>query len=221
MSQAMQGERAVTINTAGMPRSNPWTGREGSGRRRTPLSLVAPIPVRRRIPFTVFCCTVLVIALAALMMINISVSSGQYKLVQLSNQQSALQQRNQALTQQAEYLQAPQHLASEASELGMVASPSFGFVDLENGKVTGNPVPAVEDEDPAPALPQADTGNTGPALSPDGGAATEQDSEGALANGETASEDATALQDGAGSELDKPQALNSGTVPAPEQKTGR
>ncbi len=117
-------------------------------RPRTPLSVVPARPSRRRIPFAVFSCALLVAALVAVLILNISVSSTQYELVQLRGQQVALSQENEALVQRLEDRGAPQNLAAAATKLGMVSSPTFGSIDLELGKVTGTPEPAKEGSAP-------------------------------------------------------------------------
>jgi cell division protein FtsL len=113
-------------------------------RRRTPLSLVSPRPASRRVPFAVFSFGALVAALATVLVLNISVTSGQYELVTLRNQQTVLAQQNQALTQQVEDLGAPQNLAAAAAKLGMVASADFGVIDVDSMKATRAPKAAAE-----------------------------------------------------------------------------
>ncbi len=115
---------------------------------RTPLSLVPPRATRRRMPFAVFSFAVLVVALATVLMLNISVSSTQYELVQLRNQQIGLNQENQALVQKIEDQAAPQNLAAAATELGMVASATFGTIDVSTLKVAGVPEPAKDGNGP-------------------------------------------------------------------------
>jgi hypothetical protein len=96
------------------------------------------------VPFAVFSCAVLIAALVAVLILNISVSSTQYELVQLRGQQVALSQENEALVQRLEDRGAPQNLAAAATKLGMVGSPTFGSIDLETAKVTGAPEAAKE-----------------------------------------------------------------------------
>lgn len=115
---------------------------------RTPLSVVPAPPARRKVPFAVFSLLVLGAALAAVLMLNISVSGTQYELVQLRNQQVALSQQNEALALEIEGRKAPQNLAAAATELGMVSSPTFGTIELDSKKVTGTPEPAQEGPEP-------------------------------------------------------------------------
>ncbi|MFC3298899.1 hypothetical protein FJV46_11690 [Arthrobacter agilis] len=117
-------------------------------KQRTPLSVVPAAPTRRRVPFAVFSLMVLGAALAAVLMLNISVSGTQYELVKLRNQQTALSQQNEALVLEIEARETPQNLAAAATKLGMVSSPTFGTIELDSKKVTGTPEPAKEGPKP-------------------------------------------------------------------------
>jgi hypothetical protein len=114
--------------------------------------------VRRRAPFAIFCLGVLAAALIAVLVLNISVSTGQYQLVQLRNQQLTLEKQNQDLTQRVQNFEAPQNLAARAAQYGMVASTSNGQIDLKTLAVTGQAKAAVKGAPqgatiPAPAVP--------------------------------------------------------------------
>ena len=195
-------------------------------RRRTPLSVVPAVRRRRRAPVVIFCFIALILGLGAVLLLNISVSSGQYQLVQLQNERTELAQRNEALTQQLENHQAPQVLAAEAAELGMVTSSTFGSIDLQTLVVTGDPVPA-EEVEALPALipaPNVLTQPVAPAVTTaeevaapvaeSARAAEEREMAGAesTAAGEAEAEPAPALQ-----EAD----LNGGTIPVPVQRSGQ
>ncbi len=131
---------------------------------RTALSIVPARPARRRVPFAVFSLLVLGAALAAVLMLNISVSGTQYELVTLRNQQVALKQQNEALVLEIEGREAPQNLAAAATKLGMVSSPTFGTIELDSRKVTGTPEPAKEGPKPEVlvAAPKLETGQSAP-----------------------------------------------------------
>jgi len=92
----------------------------------------------------VMCFGILAVALMAVLVLNISVSSAQYQLVELRAQQSTLTKQNQDLTQQVQNFDAPQNLAAKATELGMVASTGKGQIDLSTLAVTGKAKPAVK-----------------------------------------------------------------------------
>ncbi|MHA7239027.1 hypothetical protein [Arthrobacter sp. TMS1-12-1] len=127
-------------------------------RPRTPLSVVPARPARRKVPFAVFTLLVLAAALAAVLMLNISVSGTQYELVQLRNQQTALSQQNEALVLDIEAREAPQNLAAAATKLGMVSSPTFGTIELDSKKVTGTPEPATKGPKPEVLIAAPDLG---------------------------------------------------------------
>lgn len=132
-------------------------GIEPTRKARTPLSVVRSVPRKRRAPFVVLCFGLLAIALMAVLVLNISVSSAQYQLVQLRSEQTTLTKQNQDLTQQVQNFDAPQNLAAKATELGMVASVAKGQIDLSTLNVTGKAKPAVKGDAPgaviaAPAL---------------------------------------------------------------------
>jgi cell division protein FtsL len=135
-------------------------GRPGTAptrKARTPLSVVRSVPRKRRAPFVVLCFGLLAIALMAVLVLNISVSSAQYQLVELRSKQTTLTKQNQDLTQQVQNFDAPQNLAAKATELGMVASLAKGQIDLSTLNVTGKAKPAVKGDAPgaviaAPAL---------------------------------------------------------------------
>lgn len=131
-----------TAAARGLPGQAPGTG--PARKSRTPLSIVRSVPRKRPAPFVVLCFGLMAFALMAVLVLNISVSSAQYQLVQLRGEQSALTKQNQDLTQQVQNFDAPQNLASRASELGMVASTAKGQIDLSTLTVTGKAKPAVK-----------------------------------------------------------------------------
>ncbi|MDQ4047364.1 MAG: hypothetical protein M3127_08375, partial [Actinomycetota bacterium] len=55
----------------------------GARKARTPLSVVPSAPRKRRAPFVVLCFGLLAVALIAVLVLNISVSTAQYQLVKL------------------------------------------------------------------------------------------------------------------------------------------
>jgi hypothetical protein len=105
----------------------------------------------------VLCFAMLALALIAVLVLNISVSTAQYQLVELRAKQSTLTKQNQDLTQQVQNFEAPQNLAAQATKLGMVPSTVKGQIDLSTLSVTGKATPAVKDGAagaviPAPAV---------------------------------------------------------------------
>jgi cell division protein FtsL len=134
------------------------SGLSGARKARTPLSVVRSVPKKRRAPFVVLCFGLLAVALIAVLVLNISVSTAQYQLVSLRSEQTRLTKQNQDLTQQVQNFEAPQNLAAKASELGMVASTGKGQIDLSTLTVSGQAKPAVKGDSAgaviaAPAVP--------------------------------------------------------------------
>ncbi|MFC4398105.1 MULTISPECIES: hypothetical protein [Micrococcaceae] len=215
------------------PAGEPGGGRKG----RTPLSVVRTAPKRRRAPFVVLCFAMLAVALVAVLVLNISVSTAQYQLVELRAKQSSLTKTNQDLTQQVQNYEAPQNLAAKATELGMVASTVKGQIDLSTLSVTGKATPAVKGAAggaviPAPAVagqlivPPAPTGATADkATTPDAGKAAPAPSAGPAPATGTApanvAQPAAAAQAAAAAKAAAAApapALHGGSVPAPQQK---
>lgn len=221
--------RNMPLSGGGSTRSLDLGGR----RERTPLSVVRTVPRKRRTPFVVMCFALLALALVTVLVLNIQVSSAQYSLVQLKSTQSTLTKENQELTQQVQNFEAPQNLAAKAAQLGMVASPQKGQIDLSTLKVTGKAAPAASGAPagaviPAPAVagqlsvvPPATSGEplenrapaeaSGPANTaleaPEVPAAEAAAAAGAAAAGQPPAAPAPTVE------------LNGGSVPAPEQRT--
>ena len=104
---------------------------------RTPLSVVpAPLP-RSRSGMTVLCVVVLLAALAAVLVMNITMSNRQYALLDLREEQQAVTEVNERLAEQVGYLEAPQNLAARADALGMVAPAGTASVDAATGEFRG------------------------------------------------------------------------------------
>lgn len=128
-------------------------GKPDVGRKpRTPLSLVRSAPGKRRTPFVVLCFVAMAAALLTVLVLNISVSTAQYQLVQLKAEAATLNKENQDLTQKKQNFEAPQNLAAKAAELGMVPSTVKGQIDLNTMAVTGKATPAVKGDNPGAQL---------------------------------------------------------------------
>ena len=212
----VSGSAAPAIGTPGRI---PGPGRKA----RTPLSVVRSAPRKRRAPFVVLCFALLAVALVAVLVLNISVSTAQYQLVELRGKQSTLTKQNQDLTQQVQNFEAPQNLAAKAADLGMVASTVKGQIDLSTLAVTGKATPAVKGGAagaviPAPAVagqlsvvPPASTGEPLASRKP----VTEEP---AAATPPAAAAAAVAAE--APSAAPSPAVeLHGGSVPAPLQRT--
>jgi cell division protein FtsL len=209
----------------GIPAGSPGPGR----RTRTPLSVVRSAPRKRRAPFVVLCFALLAVALVAVLVLNISVSTAQYQLVELRGKQSTLTKQNQDLTQQVQNFEAPQNLAAKAADLGMVASTVKGQIDLSTLAVTGKATPAVKGGAAGAVIPAPAIAGVLTVVPP---ASTAEP----LASRRPAAEEAAAANPGANppganqpganppaaaaaAPAPAPSAeLHGGSVPAPEQK---
>jgi hypothetical protein len=190
-------------------------------KERTPLSVVRSAPKKRRAPFVVMCFALLAVARVAVLVLNISVSTSQYQLVELRAKQSTLTKENQDLTQQLQNFEAPQNLAAKAADLGMVASTVKGQIDLSTLTVTGKASPAVKGGAagaviPAPAIAGVLTLVT-PVSTPEPPASPNPVS-GEPAAAAPAPAEAPAAPAAASAPPAPAAELHGGSVPAPEQK---
>lgn len=109
---------------------------------RPALALAPAARRRRRIPAVIATIFGVLVALGFVLLLNISMSSNQYDLVQLRGEQRSLMEENQAIGQEIQYQEAPQNLAIRASQLGMVASADQGQLDLASSSLSGEAQPA-------------------------------------------------------------------------------
>ena len=216
-------------------RATPGREQETTPRQRTPLAVV-PAPIRRTgRGFVAFCVGVLVIALLAVLVVNISVSNRQYDMVGLKNEQLDLTQTNERLRQQVEHLEAPQNLAAEAKRLGMVRPGDIAAIDLSTGQVTGAATSAAGEDRPGGlvAAPSGPDARTEAPAEESGTQASETDGAAAAAPSSASDEAETdAGRTGAGQGSPAAAAarngedgasgkdLNGGTIPAPQFTAG-
>ena len=97
---------------------------------------------RSAIPFALLILGVLAIGLVGLLMLNTAMDGNSVKMEQAQQQQAALTDREQQLSQQLAGLSAPSSLASEAAALGLVPNPQPAFINPTTGAVLGTPSPA-------------------------------------------------------------------------------
>ena len=97
---------------------------------------------RSAIPFAVLVLFVLAVGLVVLLMLNTAMDNNSVRIQQAQQQQAALTDREQQLSQQLAGLSAPSALASEAAALGLVPNPQPAFLNPTTGAVLGSPSPA-------------------------------------------------------------------------------
>lgn len=120
---------------------------------RPGLRVVAvPVEDRSRPLFVLACAGLLVGGLLVLLLINISLATGSFRLDKLQTQSRLLGEQSQALTQDLAIQGSPQQLQAKAAALGMVPAGSVAFLRLSDGAVLGVAQPA-----PARAAPTVPT----------------------------------------------------------------
>jgi hypothetical protein len=128
------------------------------------LRLVPSVPVDApRAPFIVFVIAVLGIGLVGLLLLNTSLQKRAFEVSSLQRSTAALADQQSELEQHAADLSAPEAVASRAVELGMVPNTNPVFLRLSDGKVLGNPVPALR---PAIIKPKVKVVPKAPAAKP-------------------------------------------------------
>ncbi len=95
-----------------------------------------------RAPFVAVVLFLLVAGLGLLLLLNTLLAQGSFVVHDLDRQITALSDREQALQQKVATLAAPQRLARQASNLGMVATVNPAFLRMPDGRVLGDPVVA-------------------------------------------------------------------------------
>lgn len=168
----------------------------------------------------VLCFVAMAAALLTVLVLNISVSTAQYQLVQLKAQAATLNKENQDLTQKKQNFEAPQNLAAKATELGMVPSTVKGQIDLNTMTVTGKATPAVKGDSPGAVLAPPAVGGVLDVVP----SVTTKDPLENLKPVTPAAPAASAAQATASAAPASPAAkppvdLHGGSVPAPQQKT--
>ncbi|NVN00219.1 hypothetical protein [Arthrobacter sp. SDTb3-6] len=208
MSQAASRRVPTTVgNTAralSLEELHPPAGAAKSP--RTPLSLVVSAPRRSRKPVVVSLFLLVLGALTAVLVMSVSVSQGQYQLVDLKNQQVALEKSNQALDLELSAKEAPQALVAQATAMGMVPAAAPGQIDVRTKRVTGNPQPASADTKGLVVLPPADV-NRPPAGVKSTTTADQPKAEKPVGGTPAAAAPSAVTPD-----------LNGGTIPAPAQR---
>lgn len=133
-------------STAPIAQRGPALGRALRPRLRL---LLPPIRTGWRPSFVSTIVFTLVACLAALLGINIALTRGAYTEQQLTLQQTALMEEEQAMHEKVARDSAPEVLAQRARDLGMIPNSSPAFIRMSDGKVLGVPTPATIAQSPA------------------------------------------------------------------------
>lgn len=105
--------------------------------RRDQLKVISGQLKRAPIGYSVFVLSIPVIALLIVLVVNIVLSNRQYELVELNSQLTSVTQSNEALAQQLSQKSAPQAVAQQAADMGMVLPGVTASIDLASGEVIG------------------------------------------------------------------------------------
>ena len=92
----------------------------------------------------IVCAGLLLSGLLALLLLNMSMAEGSFRVHELQRAAGELSDAEAALEQSITAVSAPSALADEASRMGMVPAASPAFLDLESGEVLGVAAPAEE-----------------------------------------------------------------------------
>ena len=111
---------------------------------RARLTVVPRRPTRApRVPFVALVSLVLVGGVAGLLLFNTSMQQASFRATALEEQAQILAAQEQSLKMDLETLRDPQRVAEEARRIGMVPPANPAFLRLSDGKVLGNPTPAL------------------------------------------------------------------------------
>ena len=126
---------------------------------RARLTVVPKVRSRApRVPFVTLVSLVLVGGVIGLLLFNTSMQQASFAASSLETQADTLAAREQTLRMELDELRAPQRVALEAQQMGMVIPPAPVFLDLETGTTSGVRVPATRENairllPPAPSVP--------------------------------------------------------------------
>ncbi len=116
--------------------------------RRDQLKVISGQIKRAPIGYSIFVLSIPVIALLIVLVVNIVLSNRQYQLVELNSQLTSITQSNEALAQQLSQRSAPQAVAQQAADMGMVLPGATASIDLASGEVIGAATAAEADNTP-------------------------------------------------------------------------
>lgn len=115
----------------------------------------------RRAPFVAVVVALLAVGLVGQLLLNTALQRGSFELHELQSTRSDQVEERQRLEQELAQRESPAALAARARLLGMVASGTPVFLNLDAGAVQGTPTPA-----PAPPAPAPASTTSAPTTSP-------------------------------------------------------
>src|SRR5690625_4707058 len=147
-STAKQMDVDYAPDSGAEPNNAPAEGVSEAESRRDQLKVISGQLKRAPIGYSIFVLSIPVIALLIVLVINIVLSNRQYELVELNSQLTNITQTNEALAQQLSQKSAPQAVAQQAADMGMVLPGATASIDLATGEVLGTATAAEADNTP-------------------------------------------------------------------------
>jgi hypothetical protein len=99
-----------------------------------------------RVPFVTLVSLLLVSGVAGLLLFNTSMQQASFTATAMEARAAVLDAKEQSLQMELERLRDPQRVAVQARAIGMVPPNSPAFLRLSDGKVLGNPTPALVED---------------------------------------------------------------------------
>lgn len=111
--------------------------RSPEGSRRTSLQIVTPEERAGSAWFPVLCVALLIAGLGAVLGLNTAMAQDSFEVSAMEAESARLADTEDSLTHSINARSAPQRLATEAGDLGMVPAGGAAFIDLDKSTVLG------------------------------------------------------------------------------------
>ena len=126
------------------PLERPVEGIEPAAEARAGLRVAPPAPVATpRAPFILLVLSVVVTGVLGILVLNTKINENAFRLHDLQQQQTALDVREQQLSEELAERESPGNLHAAANRLGLIPAGTPAFIRLPDGRVLGVPQPAV------------------------------------------------------------------------------
>ena len=145
-AEPLEGEQLQNVET--QPGYTPGEGDTDAKTRRDQFKVISGQLKRAPVGYSIFVLSIPVIALLIVLVVNIVLSNRQYEMVELDSQLTSITQSNEALAQEVSQKSAPQSVAQQAADLGMVLPGTSASIDLASGEVIGTATAAEADNTP-------------------------------------------------------------------------
>lgn len=130
-----------SLATTSLRNPSPRTRRREAPR---PVLTVVPAAAPSHGGMLIVCAGLLLSGLLGLLLLNMSMAEGSFRVHELQRSAGELADAEAALEQSITAVSAPAALAEQASRMGMVPAASPAFLDLRSGDILGVAAPAEE-----------------------------------------------------------------------------